>query len=404
VNKVIDRLRKELSGVSGATLYMQAAQDLLVGGRVGNAQYQYTLTTDNLAELNSWAPLILSSVKTLPGIVDVNSDQLNHGLQSFITIDRDKAARLGVSMNDIDNTLYNAFGQAQVSIMYAPLNQYHVVMEVAPPYWQYPETLKVIYVPASNGTLVPLSAFATFAASNTLLSVNHQGQAPAATISFNLAPNVALGDAVKTITAHMQKMHIPETVRSSFQGTAAAFQDSLANEGLLILAALFAVYIVLGILYESLIHPLTILSTLPTAGVGALLALLVTRIELSIIALIGLILLIGIVKKNAIMMIDFAIHAKRVEKKSATDAIYEAAVLRFRPIMMTTLAAMFGAFPLAFGTGIGSELRRPLGVAIIGGLLVSQMLTLYTTPVIYLMMERVSEWRWQPFKKRGYAG
>jgi multidrug efflux pump len=400
VNKIIDRLRKELSGVTGATLYMQAAQDLLVGGRVGNAQYQYTLTTDSLEELNTWAPRVLASVKTLPGIVDVNSDQLSHGLQSFVRVDRDSAARLGITMQDIDSTLYNAFGQAQVSIMYRALNQYHVVMEVAPQYWQTPETLKVMYVPAANGTLVPLSTFADFSASNTLLSVNHQGQSPAATISFNLAPGVALGDAVKAITAHMKKMHLPETVLSSFQGTAQAFQDSLANEGFLILAALVAVYIVLGMLYESTIHPLTILSTLPTAGVGALLALLITRIEFSIIALIGLILLIGIVKKNAIMMIDFALEAKRSENKSSFDAIYQAAVLRFRPIMMTTLAAMFGAFPLAFGTGIGSELRRPLGVAIIGGLVLSQLLTLYTTPVIYLMLERVSEWRWS-FRKRG---
>lgn len=393
VNKVIDRLRKELSGVTGATLYMQATQDLLVGGRVGSAQYQYTLTADNLSELNEWTPRVLASIKTLPGIVDVNSDQLSHGLQAFVSVDRDSASRLGVNMQDIDSTLYNAFGQAQVSLMYRALNQYHVVMEVAPQYWQSPETLKAIYVPAANGTLVPLSAFADYAPSNTLLSVNHQGQAPAATISFNLAPGVALGDAVKSITAHMKKMHLPETVLSSFQGTAQAFQDSLANEGILILAALVAVYIVLGILYESTIHPLTILSTLPTAGVGALLALLITRIEFSIIALIGLILLIGIVKKNAIMMIDFAIEAKRVEKKSPFDAIYQAAILRFRPIMMTTMAAMFGAFPLAFGMGIGSELRRPLGVAIIGGLVLSQLLTLYTTPVIYLMLERVSQWR-----------
>ncbi len=403
VNKVIDRLRQSLSGVTGATLYMQAAQDLSVGGRVGNAQYQYTLTADSLKELNQWTPRVLDSVKTLPGIVDVNSDQLTHGLQAFVSVDRDNASRLGIDMQDVDSTLYNAFGQAQVSLMYRSLNQYHVVMEVAPEFWQSPETLKVIYVPAANGKLVPLSAFADFAPSNTLLSVNHQGQAPAATISFNLGPGVALGDAVKNITEGMKKMHLPETVLSSFQGTAQAFQESLANEGILILAALVAVYIVLGILYESTIHPLTILSTLPSAGVGALLALLITRIDFSIIALIGLILLIGIVKKNAIMMIDFAIEAKRVENKSPMDAIYQAAILRFRPIMMTTLAAMFGAFPLAFGMGIGSELRRPLGVAIIGGLLLSQLLTLYTTPVIFLMLEKVGQWRWWPFARRGTA-
>ncbi len=397
VDGVVNRLRKELSVVTGATLYMQAAQDLLVGGRLGNAQYQFTMTADNLNELNVWGPRVLVALQQVPEIVDVNSDQLNHGLQSYITIDRDTAARFGITPETIDNILYNAFGQDQVSVMYTPLNQYHVVMEVAPRFWQYPETLNTMYVPGVNGILVPLSVFSKYQNSNTLLSVNHQGQLPASTISFNLKPHVALGDAVNAITNRMKEMNLPVTVQSSFQGTAAAFQESLANEGYLILMALLAVYIVLGILYESTIHPFTILSTLPTAGVGALLALLITRTDFSIIALIGLILLIGIVKKNAIMMIDFALTAKRKENKSSRDAIYEAAVLRFRPIMMTTFAAMFGAFPLAFGLGIGSELRRPLGVVIIGGLLISQIFTVYTTPVIYLAFERLSDWT------RGYS-
>lgn len=389
VDAIINRLRSKLLIVSGATLYMQAAQDLVIGGRVGNAQYQFTIATDNLSDLNQWAPTILNQVITLPGIIDTNSDQLNNGLQVYVNVDRDTASRFGLTAQQIDQTLYNAFGQAQVSTIFAPLNQYHVVMEVAPPYWQYPQTLNDIYVKSPSAKMVPLSAFAKYTPSKTLLSVNHQGQSPSATISFNLKPYVALGDAVNQITQRIHTMHVPDSVQISFQGSAQAFQASLANEPYLILMALLAVYIILGILYESLIHPITILSTLPSAGVGALLALLLTRTDLSIIALIGMILLIGIVKKNAIMMIDFALTAQRNENKSPRDAIYEAAVLRFRPIMMTTMAAMFGAFPLALGFGIGSELRRPLGIAIIGGLLLSQMLTLFTTPVIYLELEKI---------------
>jgi len=392
VDEIINRLRKKLTVIKGATLYMQAAQDLVVGGRLGNAQYQYTLSTNNLDELNQWAPKILAKILTLPGIIDVNTDQLNNGLQTYVDVDRDTAARLGMTNQLIDQTLYDAFGQNQISTMYTSLNQYHVVMEVAPEYWQDPIMLNQIYVKSINGQEVPLSVFSHFSALSTLLSVNHQGQSPAATISFNLLRNVALGDAVSLINNTVANMHLPASVQTSFQGTAQAFQSSLANEPYLILAALLCVYIVLGILYESLIHPITILSTLPSAGVGALLALLLTGTDLSIIALIGMILLIGIVKKNAIMMIDFALHAQREYKKSPQEAIFEAALLRFRPIMMTTMAAMLGAFPLAFGFGIGSELRRPLGIAIIGGLIVSQMLTLYTTPVIYLTLDKYSQW------------
>jgi multidrug efflux pump len=389
---IINRLRGKLATVPGATLYMQAAQDLVIGGRQSNAQFQYTLSSDNLQTLDLWAPQVLQRLLKLPGIADLNSDQLSNGLQAFVTYDRDTASRFNLSAQLIDNTLYDAFGQRQVSVMYTAMNQYHVVMEVAPQYWQRPETLNNIYVKDPNGQEVPLSVFSNFASSSTLLAVNHQNQFPSATMSFNLLPGVSLGDAVKRITDAVDQMHLPGNIRGAFAGTAQAFQASLANEPYLILAALVVVYIVLGILYESLIHPITILSTLPSASVGAVLALLLTGTELSIIALIGIILLIGIVKKNAIMMIDFALQVERNEKKSARDSIYQAGLMRFRPIMMTTMAAMFGAFPLVFGYGIGSELRRPLGITIVGGLILSQMVTLFTTPVIYLYLERFKNW------------
>ena len=391
-SQVIARLRRKLARVTGAPAYLQAVQDLRIGGRLGNALYQYTLQGDNLAELNAWAPRMLQRMRTLPQLVDVSSDQQNKGLQNLVVIDRSTASRLGVTSQVIDDTLYDAFGQRQVSITYTLLNQYHVVMEVEPSFWQRPETLRDIYLPSSNGTLVPLSAFAHFERTATSLAVNHQSQFPAVTISFNLASGVALGDAVKAVESSVHELGMPAGLRGSFMGVAQAFQASLANMPLLILAALIAVYIVLGVLYESFMHPITILTTLPSAGVGAVLALLVCRTELSVIALIGVILLIGIVKKNGIMMVDFALDAERREGKPPMEAIYQACLLRFRPIMMTTMAALLGGLPLALGRGVGSELRRPLGIAIVGGLILSQLLTLYTTPVMYLYLDRLRLW------------
>jgi len=448
---VIARLRRQMAVVPGATLFLQAVQDIRVGGRASNAQYQYTLQGASLEELNEWSPKIAAALQREPSLADVNSDQQNKGLESDVTIDRDAAARLGVTVSQIDNTLYDAFGQRQVSTIYVARNQYHVIMEVAPRYWQNPETLNDVYVSTSGGsvggsqatnavagtvvsaasstsaaaanaqaarnlannsigqtgkgvastgsavstkqeTMIPLSAVAHFSQGATPLAVNHQGLLVANTISFNLAPNVSLSQAVATIEATMNRLGVPATIRGTFQGTAKAFQDSLSNQPFLILAALVTIYIVLGVLYESYIHPLTILSTLPSAGVGALLALIAFKTEFSIMALIGVILLIGIVKKNAIMMIDFALDAERRRNLDPLDAIREACLLRFRPIMMTTMAALLGALPLAIGFGEGGELRQPLGISIVGGLILSQALTLYSTPVIYLYLDRFRLW------------
>jgi multidrug efflux pump len=452
VDRVIARLRGKMAVVPGATLFLQAVQDIRVGGRASNAQYQYTLQAPSLQELNEWSPKIAAALqKETSVLADVNSDQQNKGLESDLVIDRDAAARLGVTVSQIDNTLYDAFGQRQVSTIYVARNQYHVIMEVAPRFWQNPETLKDVYVSTSGGsvggsqatnavagtvtspslssaatsanaqaarnlatnsigatgkgasstgsavstkqeTMIPLSAVASFTQGSTPLAVNHQGLLVANTISFNLPDGVSLSTAVATIESTMNRIGVPATIRGTFQGTAKAFQDSLNNQPFLVLAALITIYIVLGVLYESYVHPLTILSTLPSAGVGALLALMAFHTEFSIMALIGVILLIGIVKKNAIMMIDFALDAERSRGLSSFDAIYEACLLRFRPIMMTTMAAMLGALPLAIGMGDGGELRQPLGIAIVGGLALSQVLTLYTTPVIYLYMDRFRLW------------
>ena len=473
VFQVIGRLRGKLNQVAGARLFLQAVQDISVGGRQSNAQYQYSLQGDDAKEIFDWAPKVEAALQKLPGLTEVNLDQQQKGLESDLVIDRATAARFGLNVSEIDNTLYDAFGQRQVSVIYAARNQYHVVMEAAPRFWQNPQTLKDIYISTSGGTvggtqstnalagtvaartpaasgsaattaaaqiagdtarnqannslantghgatstgaavstaaetMVPLSAIAKFAPGNTPLAVNHQGLFVAATISFNLAPGVSLSQAQQQIDSAVSNLDMPATVRGSFQGTAQVFQQSLATEPVLIAAALLAVYIVLGVLYESYVHPLTILSTLPSAGVGAVLALIVTNTEFSIIALIGVILLIGIVKKNAIMMIDFALDAERRLGLSSREAIYQACLKRFRPILMTTLAAMLGAVPLAVGFGEGAELRRPLGISIVGGLMVSQVLTLYTTPVIYLYLDRFRLWaqrRWRTGAPRLAAG
>jgi len=497
-DQVVNGLRRKLTSVPGATLFLQAQQDIQIGGRGSDAQYQYTLSAENLNDLTTWAPRLQAKMREMPELKDVSSDQQNQGLAANLVIDRDTASRLGISMQAIDQVLYDAFGQRQVSTMYTDLNQYFVVMEVDPKYQMSPDALDNIYIKASNasgapaamssiatvpttpsstspaaggapapspptasrgaaavfptsggalvaptspsgnmtspaaaasganasasggsassttmtavaaaapvpattGAMVPLSTIAHYEPKRTSLTVNHQGQYPAITLTFNLAPNVALGDAVTALEKAQRDLGMPSAVHATFQGTAQAFQDSLRNEPYLILAALVAVYIVLGILYESLIHPLTILSTLPPAGVGAILALLLTGTELSIMALIGIILLIGIVKKNAIMMIDFALQAERDEGLPPVEAIYQSCLMRFRPIMMTTMAAMFGGLPLAIGMGVGSELRKPLGISIVGGLIVSQMLTLFTTPVVYLFFDRL-QWRFMKLHKVG---
>jgi multidrug efflux pump len=402
IEVVMDRLRDKVKRIPGADLHMFPAQELRVGGRPSFGSYDYTLQSDDLVQLREWMPKLISALSKLPELSDVSTDEQDKGQQIGLVVDRDKASRYGISQAMVDATLNNAFGQRQVSVIYNPLNQYRVVMELAPEYWQSPEALKQVYisVPAerlpsgeqTGARQVPLSAIASFAPTTTPLSVNHQGQFAVASFSFNLKPGISLSTATPLIEKTMRNIGMPISIHGSFQGSAKVFLESLSNLPLLILAALLSIYIVLGVLYESYIHPLTILSTLPSAGVGALLALMVCGSEFSIIALIGVILLIGIVKKNAIMMIDFALLAEREHGLDAREAIFQACLLRFRPIMMTTLAALFGALPLALGSGYGAELRQPLGIAIVGGLILSQMLTLYTTPVVYIYLDRFRLW------------
>jgi multidrug efflux pump len=389
---IIDRLRPKLNRLPVASAFLQAAQDLRIGGRSSNALYQYTIQSDNVQDLSHWGPILLAGMQKLPGFQDVSSDAQNEGLQELLGYDRVTAARLGVTPQSLDSALYDAFGQSEVSIIYTQLNQYYVVLEVAPPYWQSPQGLNNIYLNSSGNGVTPLSSVTSAQASTTPLVVNHTSTFPSVTVSFNLAENMSLSDATREVSQLQEKLNMPATVRGSFAGTAQAYQTSLASEPALVGTALLAVYIVLGMLYESLVHPLTIISTLPSASAGAMLALMLFHIDLNVISIIGIILLIGIVKKNAIMMIDFALVAEREHGKSTTDAIFEACMLRFRPILMTTMAALFGALPLAFGTGTGSELRRPLGITIVGGLIVSQVLTLYTTPVVYILFDWLRLW------------